>query len=128
MIKIGTDICSISRIRVAYKRFGERFLKRILTDSEIEYIMRDAPHLVPRLAGRFAAKEAAAKALGTGWHGVDWKEIEVTHSPSGEPGINLYGRAARVAQGKGLERWEVSVSHERDFATATVLAYSEAAR
>ncbi|HEY9789488.1 MAG TPA: holo-ACP synthase [Candidatus Obscuribacterales bacterium] len=124
-IKIGTDICSISRIADAYKRFGDRFLRRILNEQEILYIKRDAPHVVPRLAGRFAAKEAASKALGTGWHGVDWKEIEITHEFTGEPGIRLHGRAAQVAERKGLQRWEVTVSHEKEFATATVLAYSD---
>jgi holo-[acyl-carrier protein] synthase len=124
VIKIGTDICSVDRISTAYKRFGQRFLRRILLQSEIDYIMRDTPHVVARLAGRFAAKEAAVKALGTGWHGVDWKEVEIVHHPSGEPGIKLHGRAAKVAIQKGLQCWEVSVSHERAFATASVLAYS----
>jgi holo-[acyl-carrier protein] synthase len=125
VIKLGTDICSVVRISAAYERFGERFLRRILTDHEIAYVKRDAPHMVPRLAGRFAAKEAASKALGTGWNGIDWKEIEIEHHFSGEPLIRLHGRAASLAQSKGLARWEVSVSHEREFATATVLAYSE---
>lgn len=124
MIKIGTDICSIERISTVYGRFGERFLRRILRQSEIDYVKRDASHVVPRLAGRFAAKEAAVKALGTGWHGVDWKEVEIIHLPSGEPAIRLHGRAAAVAKRKNLQHWEVSVSHEREFATASVLAYS----
>jgi holo-[acyl-carrier protein] synthase len=123
-IKVGTDICSLNRIENAYGRFGDRFLRRILTDDEIKYVKRDAPHMVARLAGRFAAKEAASKALGTGWHGIDWKEIEITHDRSGEPGVMLHGRAAQLAKHKGLEHWQVSVSHEREFATATVLAYS----
>jgi holo-[acyl-carrier protein] synthase len=126
VIKIGTDICSVERISTAYRRFGDRFLKRILRQSEIDYIKRDTPHVVARLAGRFAAKEAAVKALGTGWHGVDWKEVEIVHHPSGEPGIRLHGRAAQVARKKGLQCWEVSVSHERQFATASVVAYSDA--
>jgi holo-[acyl-carrier protein] synthase len=127
VIKIGTDICSVSRIAAAYDRFGGRLLKRILTEDEISYILRDEPHLVSRLAGRFAAKEAVSKALGTGWRGVDWKEVEIVHRPSGEPAVRLHGRAAQTARLRGLEHWEVSISHEREFATASVVAYSNRA-
>lgn len=124
MIKIGTDITSLKRIGAAYERFGERFLDRILTDRERQYVLSQPPHTISRLAGRFAAKEAASKTLGTGWHGVSWKEIEILRLPSGEPSLTLHGRAARIAKSKGLERWEVSVSHEREYAISTVLAYS----
>ena len=125
MIKIGTDICSISRITEAHTRFGERFLRRILTEHEIAYIQRDERHMLARLAGRFAAKEAAAKALGTGWYGLDWKEVEVTHHESGEPQLQFHGRAAAIAESRGLSRCEVSISHEREFATAFVVCYSD---
>lgn len=125
MIKIGTDICSIQRVSSAYERFGERFLNKILTDAEIAYVTSDEPHLVTRLAGRFAAKEAASKTLGTGWRGLSFREIEVTKRTSGEPALKLHGRAAEIAKEKGLEHWEISLSHEREFATATVLAYSK---
>lgn len=124
MIKIGTDICSTKRVSAAYERFGKRFLERILTDSEIAYVLSQPPHTIARLAGRFAAKEAASKALGTGWRGIGWKEIEIVRQPSGAPGLRLYGRAAALAQASGLHCWEVSVSHEHEFATASVLAYS----
>lgn len=125
MIKIGTDICSLKRIAAAYERFGERFLNRILTDAEKTYVLSNRFHTISRMAGRFAAKEAASKALGTGWYGIGWKEIEVSRLPSGEPRLNLHGRAARRAEKIGLNRWELSISHEREFAVATVIAYSE---
>ena len=124
MFKIGTDIASVKRIAAAYERFGERFLDRILTDRERDYVLSQPPHTISRLAGRFAAKEAASKALGTGWHGVGWKEIEILRLPSGEPSLTLHGRAARIASNKGLDHWEVTVSHEREYAVSTVLAYS----
>lgn len=125
MIKIGTDICSVKRIEAAYERFGQRFLERILTEEEMRYVLSQPPHTVARLAGRFAAKEAASKTLGTGWHGVHWKEIEILRKPSGEPEIRLHGRAIEVAKKRGLDHFDVSVSHEREYATASVLAYSD---
>ena len=124
MIKIGTDICSIERISSAYDRFGPRLLHRILTPAEAEYVLSQPPQLASRLAGRFAAKEAASKALGTGWRGVAWKEIEVIRDLTGAPSLRLHGRAERIAASLGLRCWEVSVSHERDYAIAFVLAYT----
>jgi holo-[acyl-carrier protein] synthase len=124
VIKIGTDICSLKRIGDAYARFGEKFLAKILTDNEIRYVVSEPPHTVTRLAGRFAAKEAASKALGTGWHGVGWKEVEIVRMPSGEPTIRLHGRAQAIAERRGLAEWQVSISHEREFAVAMVLAHS----
>lgn len=122
MLKVGTDICSIKRIEAAYERFGERFLRRILTESEMTYVLSNPKHTSSRLAGRFAAKEAAAKALGTGWFGLDWKEIEVHRLPSGEPQLMLHGRAINLAARRGLSVFELSISHEKEFAIATVVA------
>lgn len=123
MIKIGTDICNVRRVSRAYSRFGRRFLNRILTPSEIAYVTSQPRHTVDRIAGRFAAKEAAVKALGTGWRGVSWKEIEITREKSGRPTITLHGRAARIASEFHLDHWEVSLSHDTDYAQATVIAY-----
>ena len=124
MIKIGTDICSIQRLSSAYSRFGNRLLARILTEQEIAYVLSHPAHTVARLAGRFAAKEAASKALGTGWRGISWKEVEILKEASGAPALKLHGRAARLADRLNLTHWEVSLSHDRDYATACVLAYS----
>lgn len=125
MIKIGTDICSVRRIADAYERHGERFLRRILTDHEIKYVLSAPLHTIPRIAGRFAAKEATSKVLGTGWYGLDWKDVEIVHQPSGEPMVRLHGRAIAIAARRGLSTWEVSVSHEREFAVAMVLGYGK---
>lgn len=122
-IKIGTDLCSVKRVSAAYARFGDRFLDRILTPSEKTYVVSHPDILAKRLAARFAAKEAAAKALGTGWRGVGWKDIEVVKEKSGQPALKLHGRAARLAQAGGLTGWEVSLTHDGDYASAFVLAY-----
>src|ERR1043166_7490405 len=115
MIKIGTDICSVSRISQAYEKYGDRFLKRILTKDEMDYVLSHPIQLAGRLAGRFAVKEAATKVLGTGWYGVGWKEIEVVKHPSGAPSLRLHGRAQALAGKLGLSFWEVTLSHEREF-------------
>lgn len=124
VIKIGTDICSIKRISEAYKRFGNRFLDRILTSDEQNYVLAEPLHRDSRIAARFAAKEACAKTLGTGWRGISWKEVEVVRESTGEPGISLHGRAKVIADSRGLDIWQVSLSHEKEFATAFVLAHS----
>jgi holo-[acyl-carrier protein] synthase len=122
VLRIGTDICSIKRVEEAYGRFGEKFLSKIFTKSEIDIVLAHAPHTVTRIAGRFAAKEAVSKALGTGWYGVGWKEVEILRSPSGEPYVVLHERAAAVAARRGLTSWQVSISHEREYAVAFVVA------
>jgi holo-[acyl-carrier protein] synthase len=122
-LKIGTDICSVLRIENTYSKFGKRFAERILTESEERYVFSRNKNIAHRFAARFAAKEAVSKALGTGWNGIGWKEVEVTRKPSGEPGILLHGRAAALAEKLGLTHIEVTLSHEREFAVAFVVAY-----
>jgi holo-[acyl-carrier protein] synthase len=122
-IKVGTDICSVSRIAKTYSRFGNKFLKRILTASETEYVLSAPPNIAQRLAVRFAAKEAASKALGVGWRGIDFKEIEVTKEHTGAPCLQLHGRAKMLAASLGLTDFEISLTHEKDYAIAYVLAY-----
>lgn len=120
-IKIGTDICQIDRVKSAYKKFGKRFLKRVLTDKELTYVSSDKRSLINRLAGRFAAKEATSKVLGTGLRGVYFKEIEILRERSGAPKILLHKRAKKKAKNIGLINFEVSISHERGFALAIVV-------
>jgi holo-[acyl-carrier protein] synthase len=124
MLRIGTDICSIKRIGKAYEKYGERFLNRILTDNEHQYVLRRRKQLLESLAGRFAAKEAVAKVLGVGWHGIHWKEVEIQNQPSGAPIVILHGRAEELARKLNLNHFEISLSHEREFAIASVIAYS----
>ena len=113
----GVDIIEIPRIAGVLERYGQRFLRRIYTPGEIEYC-RERP---PNLAGRFAAKEATMKALGTGVRGVAWKDIEVVRAPSGAPSILLHGRARARAERLGVQEISLSMSHSREYAVAFVV-------
>ena len=118
MVQTGVDIIEIYRVQSVLDRYGQRFLKRIFTNSEITYCRGRAPNL----AARFAAKEATMKALGTGARGVGWKDIEVTRHSSGAPGIQLYGRAKDRALLLNIEEISISLSHSREYAVAFVIA------
>ena len=125
-VSVGVDIIEIGRIAVTLARFGERFLHRVYTAAEIAYC-RGKPS---RLAARFAAKEAVAKALGVGifWHeGVYWRDVEVTRDRRGKPGIHLSGGALERAQQEGLSHWALSLSHSREYAVAMVVATKKVA-
>jgi holo-[acyl-carrier protein] synthase len=117
-ISVGVDIIEISRVAATVERFGDRFLQRIYTPGEIAYCRGRAP----QLAARFAAKEAVMKALGTGTRGVGWREVEVTRKRTGEPSIELHGRAAERAAKLGIDRLAISISHSRDYAVASVVS------
>ena len=117
MLTTGVDIIEISRIREVLNSYQSRFLKRIFTDTEIAYCRGRAPNL----AGRFAAKEATMKALGTGIRGVGWKDIEISRKESGAPYVLLHGRAASRADILGLKDVSLSISHSRDYAVAFVV-------
>ena len=114
---VGVDIIEIWRIQATLDRFGDRFLQRIFTYGEISYSRNRAP----QLAARFAAKEAVMKALGTGVRGVSWKEIEVQRARSGQPHIKLFGRAADRAAKMGVASLQISLSHSREYAVASVV-------
>ena len=114
----GVDLIEIPRIAGVLQRYGERFLGRIYTPGEIDYC-RGRP---PNLAARFAAKEAAMKALGTGTRGVSWQDIEVTRQESGAPSLRLHGRAQARARRLGVIQLSLSLSHSRDYAIAVVVA------
>ena len=120
-ISVGVGIIEISRVAATVDRFGDRFLQRIYTANEIAYCRGRAP----QLAARFAAKEAVMKALGTGTRGVGWREVEVTRKRTGEPGIELHGRAAERAKKLGIDRLALSISHSRDYAVASVVSRVE---
>ena len=117
MLFVGVDIIEIHRIAEAKDRWGERFLKRIYTDAELD-VCRDR---VPALAVRFAAKEAVMKALGTGTTGVGWRDIEVLPNPDGKPLVYLYGGAHRKAEELGMAMIDLSLSHSREFAVASAV-------
>jgi holo-[acyl-carrier protein] synthase len=124
--EVGVDVVAMTRIEQAVERFGERFLKRIYTPGELAYALADA-HKWEHLAARFAAKEAASKALGTGMAGVGWKDFEVERLPSGKPTLRLSGRAAQIAEDQGLTQWSVSLAHDAEakVAVATVVALGD---
>jgi holo-[acyl-carrier protein] synthase len=118
---LGIDVVQNERIRDSIQRFGDRFLQRIYTESEIEYCKRCA-HPEIHYAARFAAKEAAFKALGTGWAaGVKWKDVEVVRLPSGQPELHLHGEAMARAAAAGAKRFYVSLTHDQLVSCAVVI-------
>jgi holo-[acyl-carrier protein] synthase len=112
--ELGIDIIKVARIRGMIERFGARFGERVLTPAERRYV-RDRPET---MAGRWAAKEAVSKVLGLGVRGIGWQEIEVERLPTGQPAVQLHGRAARRAEQLGMERIALSISHESEYAVA----------
>src|SRR2546422_497693 len=118
IIGTGVDIAETVRIEQVLNRHGERFSGRLFTPQEIAYCEK-FKNKAERYAARFAAKEAAFKALGTGWReGVRWLDVEVTHQPSGKPELALYGRAQELAQQMGVTRTAVSISHADRYVVA----------
>ena len=121
MTGIGTDITSVERVKRSLDRFGERFLERILSKREREHAPA-GKELATFLAGRWAAKEAFAKALGTGFsQGVYPREIEVLRLPSGAPRIEVRGQAQKELSARSAGRIHVSISHDRGMAVAFVV-------
>jgi holo-[acyl-carrier protein] synthase len=117
----GVDIIEIARIADVLARYGDRFCQRIYLPGEILYC-RSKKNGAESFAARFAAKEAAAKALGTGiQHGVAWREIEVVRSPGGRPTLLFHGRAAAVAAKLGVRNAVISLTHSRTQALAQVV-------
>ena len=121
VIGIGIDIAEVDRVREAIARHGERFISRIYTEAERCYCESKANRF-ERFAGRFAAKEAAMKAIGTGWRrGVAWRDFEVTRAASGQPIIRFSGEAAVIAESLGVKKALVTISHTELQAVAQVL-------
>lgn len=122
VIGIGTDIVECSRIRQMLDKHGETFLGRVYTPEEIEYSSRRKAS-DQHYAGRWAAKEAVLKALGTGWaHGIQWTDIEVVNQQGGKPIIMLSGRALEISQKQGIDEMMISISHCKEYATAYATA------
>jgi holo-[acyl-carrier protein] synthase len=117
----GVDLVEIGRIQETIERYGERFLERIYTPQELSKVGKNTASL----AARFAAKEAVAKALGTGIGAVRWQEIEVLQGPDREPLLRLHGAARQRADALGLNTWSVSLSHTSTHAIAMVVATGE---
>jgi holo-[acyl-carrier protein] synthase len=117
---IGVDIVEVERIELAIKR-RSRFSERVFTDTERDYCLsKHRPHL--HFAARFAAKEAALKALGTGLRGVKWTDLEVQRDKWGKPFLNLNGAAAELARDRGICDIFISLSFSRESAIAQAIA------
>jgi holo-[acyl-carrier protein] synthase len=121
IVGLGIDIAEVARVKAAIERHGETFLRRLYTAKEQEYCER-FKNKYERYAGRFAAKEAAMKALGTGWsRGVRWVDVEVTREKGGRPTIKLAGEAAHIADRLNVKNIVVSITHTADQAFAQVI-------
>jgi holo-[acyl-carrier protein] synthase len=120
LVGTGIDLVEIRRIEESIGRFGERFLQRIFTDGEIAYCLRKRES-AESFAARFAAKEAGAKALGTGiQYGISWKELEVVRREGQRPTLLLHGRAAAMGQQMGVRSIWLAITHGGGLAIATV--------
>lgn len=124
IVGTGIDITEVPRIRQSIERFGDRFLQRVFTAGEIRYCDSKANRF-ERYAARFAAKEAAMKALGTGWnHGVRWRDCEVTRLPGGRPTIAFHGKAGEFAAKLGVRNAALSLTHTSEQAIAQIILES----
>ncbi|PQO29718.1 holo-[acyl-carrier-protein] synthase [Bremerella cremea] len=126
IIGIGTDIIECLRIAQMIERHGEMFINRVYTPHEIEYCS-ERKAATQHYAGRWAAKEAVLKAIGTGWiKGITWRDVEVANQFGGKPIINLSGGALDSAKRRGIEEVQISISHCRTHAVAYAIALGSA--
>ena len=125
IIGIGTDITECKRIARMLARHPESFTERVFTDAENAYCSRGKRQSAEHYTGRWAAKEAILKALGTGWSsGITWRDIEILNEPGGKPFVQLTGAAAEIARVKGITEIQVSISHCVSHAVAFAIAVS----
>ncbi len=121
VLALGLDLVEVDRIRALLEKNGDRFKQRVFTEGEISYCDSCADSAI-HYAARFAAKEAVAKALGTGFaQGVSWRDVEVHRSEKGAPSVILHGGAVQVAEGLGIRRWLLSLTHTGASAAASVV-------
>jgi holo-[acyl-carrier protein] synthase len=121
----GIDLVDRARIEQMLDRHGERFLKRVFTAAEQAYASANRD-TIEKLAGRFAAKEAILKLMGTGWRGkIAWTDIEVTNNPAGQPQVKLTGEVERLAGNLGIKHISVSITHTANFAIASAVALTQ---
>lgn len=120
----GIDLIEVARIAQMLERHGQRFLDRVFTPAEQAYAA-SSKRQVEHLAARFAAKEAALKALGTGWRdGIAWTDVEIVVAPTGKPSLMLHHAAAEIAKDLGIRSWTISLTHTSSHAIASVLGVS----
>jgi holo-[acyl-carrier protein] synthase len=121
----GIDLVDFPRLEQMIERHGERFLDRVFTAAEQAYA-RANRNPVEKYAGRFAAKEAVLKLVGTGWRGkIAWTDIEVTNNPAGQPEVTLSGEVKEIAERLGIERISISITHTANFAIASAVALAQ---
>lgn len=121
IVGLGIDATDLPRVRETYQKYGDRFLRRVFTDSEIAYCLRRRDP-VPSLAGRFAAKEAGMKAIGTGHsRGVLWRDVEVVRGAGGPPQLRFHGAALGHAERMGVKRALLTITHSETLAFAQVI-------
>jgi holo-[acyl-carrier protein] synthase len=121
VVGIGVDIVEVGRIERAIARWGDAFVRRIYTRAEIVRTETGVMP-VPRLAARFAAKEAVMKALGIGWRAIAWRDIEITNDAAGRPIVYLHGATRRIAAERGVHQVMIALSHTREHAVANAIA------
>lgn len=125
LIGHGIDLIECSRIEHILRQHPERFLARILTPAERAYCEK-MKHPVPRIAGRFAAKEAVLKMLGTGWRGqIAWTDIEIANDEAGQPHVTLSGYSKEVADRRGITRILISITHTDNYAAASAIGIGD---
>jgi holo-[acyl-carrier protein] synthase len=125
IVATGIDLIECERIAELWERHGDRVVNRLLTPAEWAYVQTHKD-FIPRLAGRFAAKEAILKVLGTGWRGgIAWTDMEILNDRAGGPHLTLTGECARVAAQLGITRILISISHTAYYATATATGVGE---
>jgi holo-[acyl-carrier protein] synthase len=125
MSAVGIDLVQVSRVEASLARFGDRFLRRVFTEGEIAYARAAPSATAERLAARFAAKEAAIKALDLAERGIGWRQIEVAREDSGKCRLILHGAARVAADDAGVAELSLSMTHEGDYSAAVVLALHE---
>lgn len=122
----GIDLVENERIARMVERHGDRFLRRCFTEAEIEYAASTPARQIERLAARFAVKEAALKALGTGWRdGIAWTDLSISRNPAGAPTLTVGGEAGVIAARLGMTEWWISMSHVQTFSMGSAIAAGE---
>lgn len=118
----GIDLVDCPRIETMVQRHGQKFISRVFTETEQAYADSNKDR-IEKLAGRFAAKEAVLKLMGTGWRGkIAWTDIEIKNNPAGQPEVTLTGEVKRIAERLGIEHVSVSITHTANFAIASAVA------
>ena len=124
IVSHGIDLVDFPRIEEMVKRHGERFVNKVFTPAEQAYAEANKSG-IEKLAGRFAAKEAVLKLMGTGWRGkIAWTDIEIVNNPSGQPEVTLSGEVEKIAERLSIKHISISITHTANFAIASAVALS----